>query len=87
MTKYLIPALFILALSISQTGYAQSFDCRKAETETEWAVCNTPELGKLDTELAATYRRVRASGYGGSAFKIDHIQDFLDARPTRSMQR
>ncbi len=39
-----------------------SFDCARAGTPTERAICGSVELGDLDTEMAALYRSLRASG-------------------------
>jgi len=53
-----LAALAASAAAWATAAHAQvaSFDCRQAQTETEWAICNTPELGALDVEMAATYR-------------------------------
>lgn len=40
---------------------AQSFDCAKASTSTERAICSSPELRRLDSDLAAAYRTRLAS--------------------------
>jgi uncharacterized protein YecT (DUF1311 family) len=39
---------------------AASFDCAKAGTNVERLICETPELSKLDDELAAAYKTVLA---------------------------
>ncbi|PRD44856.1 hypothetical protein C5748_05630 [Phyllobacterium phragmitis] len=73
--KCLIAALVFSAVALPHAAGAQSFDCRKAETDTEWAICNTPELGKLDTELATTYKQLLTSG-GAVDFrgKVEQMQ-------------
>jgi len=48
-------ALVVTALPVS----AQSYDCRKAVTPDEIAVCNDPLLGELDTVQADFYQRLR----------------------------
>ncbi|WEX07631.1 lysozyme inhibitor LprI family protein [Chelativorans sp. AA-79] len=70
------PFLFLLAAGFAPMAYGQSFDCQKAETDTEWAICNTPELGKLDSELATIYRRLLASGKEVPDFrkKVEQMQ-------------
>ena len=40
---------------------AASFDCAKARSKVEKAICNDPELGKLDEELASAYKAALAS--------------------------
>jgi uncharacterized protein len=47
----------ILLLSVSVAGHAASFDCTKARTAQEKAICASPELSKADDEMAAAYRR------------------------------
>ena len=39
--------------------YAASFDCHKATTETEKAICADPELSALDEFVAASYKLSR----------------------------
>jgi uncharacterized protein len=41
-------------------AHAASFDCAKANTAQERAVCDSPELNKLDEEMAAAYKSVLA---------------------------
>lgn len=43
----------VLAASVAS---AASFDCAKAQSRVEKAVCTDPELSKLDSDLAAAYR-------------------------------
>jgi uncharacterized protein len=47
----------ILLLSASVAVHAASFDCAKARTPQEKAICASPELSKADDEMAAGYRR------------------------------
>ena len=48
-----------LALLLASSASAASFDCTKASTVVEKAICATPRLSALDEELAATYAAVR----------------------------
>lgn len=48
-------ALFT-SLLCATPAFAASFDCAKASTETEQAICNTPSLGELDSQLTANYK-------------------------------
>lgn len=41
--------------TVQQSGIPPSFDCRKASTATEHAICGSPELSSLDGQLGATY--------------------------------
>lgn len=61
--KYPIVGLFLLAGSAS----AASFDCGKAATFVEKAICSNPALGALDEALSANYRRMLAADIGKGA--------------------
>ena len=39
-----------------------SFDCRRAATPSERAICSTPELAQLDRDLSAAYAALRGRG-------------------------
>ena len=49
----LLVAIFLVALAGSTQ--AASFDCAKASTEIEHAICSDPELSRLDEEMALAY--------------------------------
>ena len=38
----------LLSVGVGSVGKAASFDCTKATTETEIAICSDPELSALD---------------------------------------
>ena len=40
--------LLLLSVGMGSVGSAASFDCNKATTETEIAICTDPELSALD---------------------------------------
>ena len=40
------------------TVSAASFDCAKASSKTEKAICTDPELSKLDEDLASSYKEM-----------------------------
>lgn len=46
----------INALLFALSAQAASFDCAKARTKVEHIICDTPEISKLDEELAITYK-------------------------------
>lgn len=50
--------LFVLAFftSLSLPAAAASFDCAKAGTPFEHAICDSPELSAADDRLAKTYQ-------------------------------
>ena len=56
MKKY---ALVSISLSILSTGtMAASFNCDKASTKIEHAICNDKKLSEKDSEMGKTYREV-----------------------------
>ena len=48
--------LFILLSATLATGHAASFDCGRASTEIEHAICGNPKLSELDGQLGTLYR-------------------------------
>ncbi len=52
-------AICLIAICIAMPAAAQSYDCRKAGTPDELAVCADPLLGELDVLQADFYRRLR----------------------------
>lgn len=54
--KPLLLLTALLAVAASPAGAAgPSFDCAKAQTDTEWAICNTPTLAAWDARMAGVY--------------------------------
>lgn len=53
-------ALFLLTLALSSLASAQSLDCKVAKTPREKAVCASPKLSALDSQIAANYKALRA---------------------------
>jgi len=49
-------ALFVAAVLAATGAQAASFDCKKARSEDEKAICANPELSKLDEDLAAAFK-------------------------------
>tara|TARA_B100000780_G_scaffold275053_1_gene241014 strand:- start:53 stop:742 length:690 start_codon:yes stop_codon:yes gene_type:complete len=54
-------ALF-LSVGMGSGGSAASFDCNKATTATEIAICGDPELSALDEEIARVYFSLSKDG-------------------------
>jgi uncharacterized protein len=55
----------ILLLSVSVAGHAASFDCAKARTPQEKAICASPELSQADDEMASAYKAALAQAPAG----------------------
>jgi uncharacterized protein len=54
------PMLLAAGLLFAAFAQAASFDCRKARSEDEKAVCANSELSKLDEDMAAAYKGAAA---------------------------
>jgi uncharacterized protein YecT (DUF1311 family) len=50
--------LMLITLFLSPLSFAQSFDCKKATTETEKLICSNDELKRLDIELNKLYKQL-----------------------------
>ena len=59
LTKIMTATMF--ACSIPTFAAAASFDCAKASTANEIAICSDDELSTLDETLAAVYQQARSS--------------------------
>ena len=55
MLKRLSLALFCASL-LPLSAHAASYDCTRADTAAEIAVCSNPSLNRMDEELAVEYR-------------------------------
>ncbi len=49
-----------MVLVVAVSAHAASFDCTKAKTKVEIAICANPELSKADEEMAAAYKKAMA---------------------------
>ena len=50
------PVLGLILFAFSCATHAASFDCKKAQSKMEKAICDNPKLSKLDEELAENYQ-------------------------------
>ena len=51
----------VLLLLASGAAHAASFDCSKAKTPQEKAICGSPELSVADEQMAAAYKALLAA--------------------------
>ena len=63
-------AAAMVAMSITGTALAASFDCGKAATPVERAICANGRLSQLDERLAEAYRKSLAESPGDSLRKV-----------------
>ena len=57
MKSYLY--IFAVLSCISMTSHAASFNCDKAQTKTEYAICEHRNLNDADVKMATTYNIIR----------------------------
>lgn len=57
----------LLSVGVVAVGNAASFDCDRAATETEIAICADPELNALDEGLHVAYRDIFVSNFDDAA--------------------
>ena len=70
--KYLLKKLFASGLFLmAPVAFSASFDCGKAKSPVEKAICSNDEIGKLDEELSEAYKL---------AVKEDPVQNYVKAR-------
>jgi len=58
-------ACLVLSFSsgLAHAADSPSFDCKKASSSVEKAICGDPKLMALDVDLAASYKKLRAERY------------------------
>ena len=63
-TRTILAALAAFAASalLPAAGQAASFDCAKASTPTEHAICDNPQLSSLDEQTAGLYYTLISGG-------------------------
>ena len=54
-----VSSLLLFAISYFTSVNAASFDCKKASSKTEIAICKNKSLSSLDTELATAYKKLK----------------------------
>lgn len=69
---HVIALTVITALPIASR--AASFDCAKAASPTEKAICATPALSQFDSELAVAWKAALAKSHDGAALKREQQQ-------------
>lgn len=52
--RFIVLLAFVMTVG-STTASAQSFDCDKARIATEYAICDSDRLSRLDEEMASFY--------------------------------
>jgi uncharacterized protein len=55
------PSVVLLGVLLASPAFAASFDCARASTLREKAICASPRLSQLDDQLAAAYSKLLAT--------------------------
>ncbi len=63
---------FVVALT-SMFAHGASFDCRKADTNTEKLICSSEELSLLDDRLSIEYTKAQSWACDGTSLKQDQL--------------
>jgi uncharacterized protein len=72
--------LSLAAVSLPQTvRAAQTIDCKSALSKSEYAVCNSPSLLKLDSRLNADLEILKQNRGGVTTSNPAQIKDWLQA--------
>jgi uncharacterized protein len=74
-------ALLTVLTAFATTTQAVSFDCQKAKTFTEKAICQDPELSAVDDELSALYLAAEERSKNPKALKKEQ-EKWLKSRDT-----
>jgi len=67
-------SLCVFLLALSYCARAASFDCSKAKTPQEKAICASPELSAADDRMAAQYREILRTASPEAATEIREDQ-------------
>lgn len=71
MKKILVASGFLIIAHTSVYAQVASFDCKRASTATEHAICKTPALGARDLKMASYYQILQEAhpAVGGMAYR------------------
>ena len=75
LTKALaVAAVLAAGLLAVETAHAASFDCSKATTPTELAICDNPQLSTLDDQTAGLYYTLISGGAPQATASVDDVK-------------
>jgi len=60
----------ILQVCVTGSSSAASFDCTKASSRVDKAICNSPQISQLDSDLDAAYKKALAANNDPEALKL-----------------
>ena len=74
----LVGLVLLLSVGVRSVGQAASFDCNKATTETEIAICADPELGALDELISISYSVARSIPLNKDSLRNTQVKWLLE---------
>jgi uncharacterized protein len=84
MPRLIAGILISLGILLGFSVNAASFDCSKASTPYEKAVCSNPNLSSLDDQLASAYKDARAKSSNPDGLKKEQIEWIKSTRQCAS---
>jgi uncharacterized protein len=67
-------AALFAGLVAAGAGHAASFDCSKAATPTEHAICDNPQLSQLDDQTAGLYYTLISGGAPQATASVEAVK-------------
>jgi len=67
-------AVLCVGLVAAGASHAASFDCSKASTPTEHAICDNPQLSMLDEQTAGLYYTLISGGAPEATTSVDAVK-------------
>ena len=82
MKKTIFSALMVALAVVSFSSQAAGFDCSRASSFVENAICSDPTLSALDDALNAVFNRALQNSYNPAALKQQQSQWLRGVRNT-----
>jgi uncharacterized protein len=79
-------AVLCAGVAAAGAGHAASFDCAKASTPTEHAICDNPQLSMLDEQTAGLYYTLISGGAPEATTSVDAVKKQQAAFVTKRNQ-
>jgi len=77
---YIGNLLFSLAILLCASAFAASFDCIKASTPFEKAICSNPNISALDDRMMEAYKNARNASQNPDQLKTEQVDWIKSAR-------
>lgn len=71
---WIAASVLSVSLLAAGSGHAASFDCSKATTPTEHAICDNPQLSHLDDQTAGLYYTLVSGGAPQATASVEAVK-------------